>query len=405
MRTRLMQALRNACDRAGWISVHGGVPPAWLGYRWVPVESVSQYFARHGGAPRAGRYETVHPAAAADNPLPCNIAAREDLPGDRGWWGFSFRDVPARTSGETFIATLPACRVVWYREPARGNDFYPAIVTADGRGLDVRELRFRPRHAEVLRRSPAPARRRTATWIVERVYHNHSHWLTAHLPKLLLLRDRGGLEDVLLPRERTPAIDGSLRAVGLDPSAFDTFDPARPLLVDELTVVGTDRFRPELLRLAARASHASGSPAPWRRVFVSRSLASRRRLADEDAIWRLFERDGFERVHMEALGFDQQVSLMRETAILAAPHGAGLTNMLFCQPGVHVIEIADLTFPNPNFYALASALGHHYWLAGGEGVGEGHPLDRDLRVEADTVRDVLERVRERTGAPCGRFAS
>ena len=37
-----------------------------------------------------------------------------------------------------------------------------------------------------------------ATWITERVYDNHSHWLTAHLPKLLMLRARGELGDVVL---------------------------------------------------------------------------------------------------------------------------------------------------------------------------------------------------------------
>jgi len=404
MRARLIQGLKERCDRAGWMSVHRGVPPAWLGYRWVPLETVPQYFARHGGAPGAGRCETVHPAATAEHPLPCNVASRTDLPDDRGWWGFSFRDVPRRPGGETFIATLPGCRIVWYRDEARSNDFYPAILTGDGRGLDMRELRFRPRHAETLRRCPAPVRRRKATWIIERVYHNHSHWLTAHLPKLLLLRERDALGDVLLPRDRTPAIDGSLRALGLDPSAFATFDPSRPLLVDELTIVGTDRFRPELLQLVARAFGATSASPPWRRVFISRARASRRRLVGEEAIWALFEREGFERVHMEELSFAAQLALMRETAVIAAPHGAGLTNMIFCPPGAHVVEIADLTFPNPNFYALASALTHHYWLVAGEGLGAGHPLDRDLRVEPAAVADTLGRLRVHSEAAYGRSA-
>src|SRR5690625_7442986 len=77
---------------------------------------------------------------------------------------------------------------------------------------------------------------------------------------------------------------------------------------------------------------------------------------NEDLIWPLFERDGFERVFTERMSFAEQVRLMQETSVLAAPHGAGLTNMMFCREGTHVIEIADLTFPNPNFYATAAAL-------------------------------------------------
>ena len=368
------------------------LPNPWLRFWFTPVEreTVHGYFARRAGAQNAGRYEVVHATSVAHNPLPCNVSARENLPCDRGWWGYSFRDVPARTSGETFIATIPHARVTWYRDPARANDFYPAILTEDGRALDLREVRYRPLHAEMLR-SRRPARLQRATWILERVYHNHSHWLTAHLPKLLLLRDRNALGDVLLPPERPPVIDGSLRLLGIDPSLFSTFDPARPLQVEELTIVGTDRFRPELVRLVPQAYGVSEA-APHRRVFVSRARASRRRLVNEDQVWELLEPAGFERVHMEELTFAGQVALMRQTAVLFAPHGAGLTNMMFCPRGAHVVEIADLTFPNPNFYALASALRHRYWVLPGEALGDCHPLYKDLRADPATVEGVLRRL-------------
>ncbi|MBA3884872.1 MAG: glycosyltransferase family 61 protein [Acidobacteria bacterium] len=351
-------------------------------------ETVPAYLSRIGSR---ARYRTIHPEAVASNPLPANVVAREALPADRGWWGYSFHDVPTRTSGETFTATIPDCRILWYRDPSKANDFFPAIVTADDRSLDMRELRVRPMHEEALRGTPPFTRLAKATWIIERVYHNHSHWLTAHLPKLLLLKQLGSLDDVLLPRDRTPAMDDSLRLIGLDPSAFPQFDPERFLHVDELTVLGTDRFRPELLRLVPEACRVLDGPPPHRRVFISRSRAARRRLLNEEALWPLLAADGFERVHLEELPFDEQVSLMRQTSVLLAPHGAGLTNMLFCPPGADVIEIADLGFPNPNFYALAAALGHRYWLIPGEAHGNCHPLEKDLSVEAAAVQQVLRR--------------
>src|SRR5690606_1281491 len=60
---------------------------------------------------------------------------------------------------------------------------------------------------------------------------------------------------------------------------------------------------------------------------------------------------------------------------------AGLTNMLLCPAGARIVEMADLSFPNPNFYAMASALGHRYWIIEAEAVGAGHPLRRDMRVD------------------------
>lgn len=366
------------------------IPPAWHGYRWIQHEPVPQYVRRAG---LEQRYHVVHGESAANNPLPRNIESADQLPDDRGWWGYSFRDVPRRVSGETFIATIPHCRVTWYRDPARADDFYPAIITRDGTALTMREVRFRPRHAETLRRSPRPVRLAKATWALERVYHNHSHWLTAHLPKLLLLRQHGLLDDVLLPADRPAAMDDSLRIVGIEPDRLRSFDPARPLDVDELTIAGTDRFRPELLRLVPDACGLTSAAAPHRRIFISRAKAARRRLVNEGDLWPLLAAHGFDRVHMEELTFADQAALMRETAVLLAPHGAGLTNMMFCPPGLHVIEIADLTFPNPNFYALASALGHGYWLVRGQGLGEVHPLQKDLQVEPAAVGSVLDRLR------------
>lgn len=366
-----------------------GLPPAWLGYRWVGRDTVADYLARTG----EGRYETVHPEAVADNPLPRNVACRDELPAERGWWGYSFHDVPTRSSAETFVATVPDCRIVSFVEPQKRN-FYPCLMTRDDRALTLREIAFKPRHAAVLRTTAAPLRLAKATWILERVYHNHSHWLTAHLPKLRLLQRRGELEHVILPAERNPVIDASLGMLGLDPDRFTTYDPTRPLEVDELTVLGTDRFRPELLQPVRSAIHAA-EPAddePHRRVFISRAKSKGRRLVDEDEVWPLLRDAGFERTFMEDLTFAEQVRLMQETSVLLAPHGAGLTNMMFCRPGTHVVELADLSFPNPNFYALASAMGHAYWVVAAEALGDVHPLEKDLRIGREPVRTVLAQV-------------
>ncbi len=66
--------------------------------------------------------------------------------------------------------------------------------------------------------------------------------------------------------------------------------------------------------------------------------------------------------------------------------------MMFCQPGAHVVELADLSFPNPNFYAVASAMGLRYWLVEAEAVGDVHPLEVDLKVGRKPVADVLKQI-------------
>lgn len=419
----LMARARATKSRIPRIAVERlGLPPSWLSYRYLQRETLAECAARTG---LDDRLHVVHPAGVHPAPLPRDVARRDALPDDRGWWGFSFRDVPARENDPTLIATLPDCTIAHDRLPPDhrfGGDYYVGILNADQRSLELREIRFRPMHAEVLNAGPRVERIDRATLVTERVYHNYSHWLTAHLPKLVLLRERGELNNVILPPSLPENHRASLRMLGIEPDDFRVFDPAAVQRVRELTLLSTDRFRPELVRsvrerimeatstagatptasptsTAGATGTAASSPTagvrpaaatPRRRIYISRAGALRRRLLNEEDIWPSFAAHGFERVRMEDLPFEAQVELMMDTGVLAAPHGAGLTNMIFCAPGTHVVEIADLGFPNPNFYALASALGHPYWLVPADAEGDGHPLTHDLRVDPARIDGLLQ---------------
>ena len=387
-RPTVRERLRRRAARAAERAVASGMPPSWAGWRWVREETVGEYFARGG----EGEYETIHPPSRATNPLPRNIPNADALCDDPDWFGFSMRDVPTRQSGETFRATLPDCTIVTFNDPDKDR-FWPTILGRDQRALVLREMRFRPGHGAVLRRGARPVRLAQATWIAERVYENHSHWLTAHLPKLCLLKARGKLDGLVLPARRNAAVDNSLRMLGIEPNDFPVHDPSRPLRVDALTVIGTDRFRPELLRPVREALSRPSKP-PWRRIFITRAQARIRKLVNEAALEPMLAQLGFELVQMEALSFAEQVRLIGETRVLVAPHGAGLTNMVFCQEGAHVVEIAAPSYPNPNFYALACAMGLNYWLvpATFASPSEIDRLDRDLSVEPEAVRRVLARI-------------
>ncbi|MFW5881332.1 MAG: glycosyltransferase family 61 protein [Roseicyclus sp.] len=373
-------------------AVRLGAAPARFG--WRHVEPVTL-------AAAADRCRRVAEARREEHPLPRNVPARADLPDMVHWWGYSFRDVPDRPSGETAMARVRDATIVSYRR--EDGQFYPAILTRDGTSIDMREIRFRNGHAEALRAAKAagtePAEMARAVWILERVHDNHSHWLTAHLPKLLLLRRMGELDNVLLPATLTRTQAASLKLLGLDPDRFPRFDESRPLKVADLTLVQTDRFRPDLLApvrdaLAPRLPRAARS----RRIYVSRARARFRRLRNEDEILPMLEARGFERVFLEEMDFEAQVELMRRAEAVVAPHGAGLTNVMFCAEGTHVVEIASPRFPNPNFYAVASAMGQPYYIAQAAEHGEVDPLQRDLSVAPDRLRDILDMIDAGEGA-------
>jgi hypothetical protein len=60
---------------------------------------------------------------------------------------------------------------------------------------------------------------------------------------------------------------------------------------------------------------------------------------DEDLVAYLRSRfPAFRRVYLEEMSFSDQAAAFREASIIIAPHGGGLTNMLFCEPGTAIIE-------------------------------------------------------------------
>ncbi len=390
LRHSVLWHLRRMPERA----VERGVAPALLGWRWRVREGLDAYLARTG---RRSAKTVLAPARTVFAPLPRNVPARENLSDDGALWGYAMRDVPERRVAETCLARIPEARLVFFHTPDK-RDFFPALITAEGTSLETREIAHRPGHAPqaaATERSAAEVQRfAEATWVLERAYHNHSHWLTAHLPKLLLLRERKALGKVLMPRVMTGVMEESMRLLGIDPAMFRRFDPARPVEIEDLSLMVSDRFDPAHLRRvrSAFADPARHTAAVSRKVFISREKSRGRRITNEAELWPMLARRGFEKVFMEDLGFAQQVALMQQTRVLLAPHGAGLTNMLFCPEAGHVVELADPGFPNPNFYNLATGIGLHYWLLHAEAGAAAHPLDRDLTVDVAAVEAVLEAI-------------
>ena len=387
MRSRYYSALwhlRRIPERA----VRYGLSPAALGWRWRKRESLFDYVARTCDAQASIRI--FRNAQRLDCPLPRNKAA-EELPKHGHLWGYAMSDVPNRQMSATYIATLRDCRFLFFDTPDK-RDFFPALIGPDGQSIEAREISHRAPHARQACSNDDAEHMAKATWIVERACHNHSHWLTAHLPKLLFLKDHDSLSDLVLPERRTAVMDQSMRMLGIEPKDYRTFRSDRPLVIDELRLVGADRFDPRLLGALRTRFARPGAPTAMRKVMISREGSRGRRLLNERELRPIVDRAGFEIVRMEDLDFEQQVRLMQETRILLAPHGAGLTNMIFCPAGGHIVELADPGFPNPNFYALACSMGLHYWLIEAEATKAAHPLDRDLSVDPGTLEDVLDRI-------------
>jgi len=64
----------------------------------------------------------------------------------------------------------------------------------------------------------------------------------------------------------------------------------------------------------------------------------------------------FDMLHMK-----DSIALFQQADIIIAPHGAGLTNMIFSPKGTHIIEYVPKEEPNLCYWHLSELLGNHYY--------------------------------------------
>ena len=129
---------------------------------------------------------------------------------------------------------------------------------------------------------------------------------------------------------------------------------------------------------------------PHRRVFLNRDRKLYGRyLTNEDEVWTMLQRYGFEMVLAENMTMDEQVKVFQETEYMVALHGAGLIQMFFMNPKFsHIIELMPVNRLMPEYYWQAYTMGMRYYdvvVGGNLQDGKDYPVDVQ-EVEAAVVR-------------------
>ena len=133
-----------------------------------------------------------------------------------------------------------------------------------------------------------------------------------------------------------------------------------------------------------------------RRIYISREKATYRHLVNQDELLKRLEALNFESVVLESLTISQQAELMASASVVLAPHGAGLSNLVFSQPGTKVIELFAPTHIPPCYRVISNICElEHYYLIGE--LVENETLDNikffgllDMRINIDDLLSLLE---------------
>ncbi|MFN9624234.1 MAG: glycosyltransferase family 61 protein [Cyanobacteriota bacterium] len=229
---------------------------------------------------------------------------------------------------------------------------------------------------------------------------NYHHWLT--LPGLapLMLQQRFGLAVEPHTRLALTASPGRPQPPFLR--------PLLALVAPELPVVEGPCLSAPRLRLALQeqASPVVVSPAllAWwreilgglaipagargRRLLISRRRARSRRCLNEEVLLARLAPLGFERLDLEGMAVGEQLEAFAGAAVVVGAHGAGLTNVVACQPGATLVELLPGEGPFHHYFLMASCLGvRHGHLIG----ARPDPASDDFTVDPEQLLALLAR--------------
>jgi capsular polysaccharide biosynthesis protein len=102
-----------------------------------------------------------------------------------------------------------------------------------------------------------------------------------------------------------------------------------------------------------------------KRIFVSRKQAVYRHLVNESELMEILSQYGFEEVVLEGMTVSEQIRLFQASEIVVAPHGAGLSHLVFCDPGTKMVEIFNPNWLCDCYWKLSQHVGlKHFCLLG-----------------------------------------
>jgi len=125
--------------------------------------------------------------------------------------------------------------------------------------------------------------------------------------------------------------------------------------------------------LKRRAGADGGGSKKKRKLYISRRDAGARPLANVDEVESLVASHGYEVMQMTGKSIKEQIQIFSSLTHLIAPHGAGLANILFCQPYTRMLELHYDQNVNWSLRRLASVLPMTYGVV----VGTSEKDDQD----------------------------
>ncbi|MBN4067481.1 glycosyltransferase family 61 protein [Simkania negevensis] len=184
------------------------------------------------------------------------------------------------------------------------------------------------------------------------------HWMSEVVTKIEILKRSGiSYDKIYVSKIEFPYQKETLEMMGVDPAKIIEGHRSLQIKAKKLVVPTLHNLENPFPQWAAEAITKAAnvdSGSQRKRIFISRAETVKRHILNEEQLFIFLQRQGFEKVFLEKMSVKEQAQLLHAAEVVIAPHGAGLTNLIFCQKGTRVIELDPPGIPAETCYAVLS---------------------------------------------------
>ena len=227
-----------------------------------------------------------------------------------------------------------------------------------------------PRAEGVILLADTETTERGGTWLslLCGSHWNHYHWLVDGIGRLAAADAEAlaGCDGILVPADLDPVAEEALSLSGIARwRRIERVGPRESVAVARLLVPWrmADGFwpHPDLQTfLDGLVPEMPYNPDLPPRIWLDRRAAARRPLVNESELIAHLEGAGVVPVTLEDMTLVEQAALFRQAELVVAPHGAGLTNVVFGRAPCSVIELVMDHYQHWGFRRLAALAGLDY---------------------------------------------
>lgn len=218
-------------------------------------------------------------------------------------------------------------------------------------------------------------------------YYNYYHWLIQTLPRLWYLEEYesniGNSVTIVLPPSNPPWMEETLDMLGWPDQKIEygthPVYHAKHLIIPSYPPVHNSELQWLRDRLLPQADEFEQDSSP--NIFISRSNAVERRIVNEDTVVDVLTDNGFTKQHLENNSVARNTALFNNADIIVGAHGAGLTDLIFCDDSKVVELFGSKMKWHYKRLSKELELDYEYILC--------EPESTDLIVDVDKLREQL----------------